>query len=354
MREKIRLAMIGCGGISQMHRAQFDNQASRMEVTATCDVALDRAQQAAEVAGAKVAAADYRDVLPHCDAVLIATPHHTHYPIGMECLKAGKHLLMEKPLANSERECLDLIEEAERQGTVLMVAYCMRYHPLTLAMKELIETRRYGEAFHVSLWTEQYTRFPEGTWAHHVATLGCGQLFSHGCHYVDILLHYLGDPVAGAHIGTNFGTPWMEREGTSDLFLKFESGAVGYHGATWGAKGSRLGYAFHAQCTEGMLEADFNKGRLTLLQGGREELLLQTESTSKYADREMSHFLDCIQSGTTPLTNGPESLQGLRVIWRLYEAEDRGAVADLRGLGLAQPWRFESPPSMRQTAFRAG
>jgi hypothetical protein len=48
---------------------------------------------------------------------------------------------------------------------------------------------------------------------------------------------------------------------------------------------------------------------------------------------EIEHFIDCVQSGREPLTDGPQSLQGLRVIWRLYEAEERGVVADLRGLG---------------------
>ena len=51
----------------------------------------------------------------------------------------------------------------------------------------------------------------------------------------------------------------------------------------------------------------------------------------------MAHFIDCIETGRTPLTNAPDSLAGLRVIWRLYEAERRGVVADLTGLGLDRP-----------------
>lgn len=335
----IRLAMIGCGGISRTHRARFDALAHQMKVTATADIVAERAHEAAQVIGADHAFTDFREALPHCDAVLIATPHHEHHPLGMACLAAGKHVLMEKPLANTERQCLDLIEEAERRGVILMVAYCMRFHPLTIRMKELIDARTYGETFHVSIWTEQFTRFEEGSWAHRAETLGGGQFFSHGCHYVDILLHYLGNPTEGIHLGTNFGTPWMEQEGTSDAILKFESGAVGYHGGTWGAKGTRLGYAFHAQATEGMLEADFSQGRLALIRGKEETTLLETEHSSKYADREMAHFLDCIARNERPITDGPRSLQGLRVIWRMYEAERSGRIADLRGLGLEQPWR---------------
>jgi predicted dehydrogenase len=335
----IRLALIGCGGISHMHRARFEALGHRLKVTATVDLDMERAREAAAAIGAEAAVRDFEEALPLCDAVLLALPHHEHHPVGMACLAAGKHVLMEKPLANTERQCVELIEAAGAKGVVLMVAYCMRFHPLTLRMKELIDSKEYGETFHVSLWTEQHTQFGPDHWAAGAEKLGGGQFFSHGCHYVDILLHYLGNPVEGFHVGTNFGTPWMEREGTSDAVIKFESGAVGYHGGTWGAKGTRLGYAFHAHATEGMLEADFFRGRLALIRRGKEETLLETESSSKYADREMAHFLDCVERGERPITDGPRSLQGLRVIWRMYAAERRGTVAELRGLGLDQPWR---------------
>ncbi|MGA1197798.1 MAG: hypothetical protein ACO36I_15010, partial [Candidatus Latescibacterota bacterium] len=62
-------------------------------------------------------------------------------------------------------------------------------------------------------------------------------------------------------------------------------------------------------------------------------LLLESES-GKHTENEMAHFLDCIETGQQPLTDGQGSLQGLRVIWRLYEAEQEGRMADLTGLGL--------------------
>lgn len=333
----IKLALIGCGGISQTHAARFEKNAARLKVVAAVDVEIERAQRAAQAVGAGKVATDFREVLNDVDAVLIATPHHLHYSMGMECLASGKHVLMEKPLANSEQECLDLIAQSEAQGTVLMVAYCMRYHPLVLRLKQAIDTKMYGDTFHISLWTEQFTRRgDDNSWMHRAATLGGGQLFSHGCHYIDLLLWYLGNPVEGTHTGTNFGTPWMEREGTSDVSIKFESGAVGYHGGTWGARGTRLRYSFHAHGTDGFLEADFHAGRLIGIQGKEEKLLYETEGQSKSVENEMSHFLDCIENNSRPETDGLSSLQGLRVIWRLYEAEEKRVVADLRGLGLSQ------------------
>ena len=87
--------------------------------------------------------------------------------------------------------------------------------------------------------------------------------------------------------------------------------------------------------TEGMIEADITGGELRVLRGKETEVIAAHES-GKHTEEEMAHFLDCIETGATPLTDGPGSLQGLRVIWRLYEAEENGGLADLRGLGLDQ------------------
>ena len=329
----IRLGLVGCGGIAQGHVRALEDLGPDARVTATVDIDRQRAEEAAKLLGADRAATDFSDVLEDVDAVLLSLPHHLHHPVGMECLAAGKHVLMEKPLANTERECLDLIEAADRADRLLMVAYCMRYHPLVARMKQLLDEKAYGDVFQVSIWTEQHTQYSPGHWAASAARLGGGQLFSHGCHYIDLLLWFLGNPVEGTHIGTNYGTPWMEKEGTSNVTIKFENGALGYHFGTWGAKGSRLGYSFHAHCTEGMLELHFLSGKLIAHSKGTETVLLEAQA-DKYLRNETMHFLDCIKTGARPLTDGASSLQSLRVIWKLYEAEEQGVVADLRGLGL--------------------
>jgi predicted dehydrogenase len=351
----IRLGLIGCGGMARSFVDRLAALGERVRVTATVDVDLSRAQAAAEALGnGPVVADDYRQVLDDIDAALLVLPHHLHHPVTMACLEAGKHVLVEKPMANSEQECLEMIAAAERANRVLMVAYVMRYHPLVLKFKELIDSGEFGTCFHLSLWTEQLTQYHEGHWALSAKTLGGGQLFSHGCHYVDLLLWMLGRPVEGCHMGTNFGTPWMEMEGTSDMAIKFESGSVGYHMGTWGARGTRHGYNFQAHCTQGMLECEFRAGRILFHQfknrqglvephieglkkeDGRfgTEITVFETGTGKQTDKEVAHFLDCIQTGCRPQTDGRRSLQSLRVIWRMYEAERTGVIADLRGLGL--------------------
>lgn len=329
----IKLGMIGCGGMGGAHMRRFHTLRHRVSLTAAVDVVKERAESVARQFPGALAATDYREVLGSVDAVLLALPHHLHFAVGRACLDAGVHVLLEKPMANGEAACEGLIDAAEKSGKVLMIAYCMRFHPLVQRLKALLDARAYGDVFQVSIWTEQLTRYPPDHWASSAERLGGGQLFSHGCHYIDLLLWFLGRPVRGMHMGTNFGTPWMEREGTSNVTIEFENGRLGYHFGTWGARGTRLRYAIHAHCTEGLLEADLSGGKLAHVAYGDETALLEAER-GKHTENEMAHFLDCIETGQSPLTDGRGSLQGLRVIWRLYEAERAGHIADLTGLGL--------------------
>lgn len=337
---KVRLALIGCGNMAASHAQRFHVLADRVSVVAAVDTEKERADKIAGMLNGCRAATDYREVLDDVDAVLIAVPHHFHHPVGVACLEAGKHVLLEKPLANSEQRCIDLIEASKKSGRILMVAYVMRFHPLVVRMKELLDERVYGDVFQVSIWTEQLTEFPAGHWRASAKNLGGGQLMSHGCHYIDILLWWLGRPIRGTHLGTRRGTPWMEREGTSNVAIEFEGGVLGYHFGTWGARGTKLGYSFQAHCERGMIELDFRNGKLIGHQNVRGETLVPQQElfldvgNRKFTERELAHFLDCLETDATPLTDGPGSLQGLRLIWRLYEAEDKGVMADLRGLGL--------------------
>ena len=151
---KIRLGIIGCGDMEGAHQETFNALADRVVITGTADIDISKAQYAAAKLGADHAVQDYRELFPYVDAVLVVTPHNLHHEMGVTSLKAGKHVLMEKPLAISEAECLDLIETAKATGKTLMTAYPMRFQPLVVKLKELIDTQYLGEIFHVGIYTD--------------------------------------------------------------------------------------------------------------------------------------------------------------------------------------------------------
>ena len=178
----------------------------------------------AEALGGAFVTTDWRELADKVDAVLVALPHHLHFECGMFFARHGKHVLMEKPLCNTEEECRKLIDTSRDAGIVLMCAYPVPHYPGVRRLYELVKSGEYG------------------------------------CHYIDLILRFLGTPVRGFHLGTNVGTPWMLREGTSAAVLQFESGALAYHGATWGARGTRLGWDIQVQTEKGMLEYDHYTG----------------------------------------------------------------------------------------------
>ena len=338
---KHKLILIGCGGMAKNHVSRFENLEDRLEVTAVVDIDTAKAQAVSDLLpNHPPVFADYHDALPLGDLVLQVLPHHLHAECTIECLNAGKHVLAEKPLANSKEECLAMMEAAKRNNRVLMTAYCMRFHPIIREMRRLIKEKVYGECFQLSIWTEQLTIREDAAWLHDRKLIGGGQLFSHGCHYIDLMLWMMGKPVRGTHSSSNFCTPWMDREGTSNVCLEFENGALGYHFGTWGARGTRLGYSFMAHCEKGLIDFKLQENKLVLrgnisehIPGTPEDckeyvLLDMGVRTGKHTVEEMRHFLDCVETGKTPETSPEESLAGLEVIWELYNAEEEHRLAD--------------------------
>lgn len=344
--EKIRLGLIGCGGMMRSH-AEGVQQVETVEITAVCDIDIERANHVAEVLNHPYVTTDYKTMTEHVDAVLVVLPHDLHYECGMFFARHKKHILMEKPLCNTEEECVHLMETCKEEGVVLMCAYPVRYWPGIVKLKELVDSGEYGKVIQMSIWTEQLTKPDELHWSA-TARIGGGQFFSHGCHYVDLLLWFLGNPVKGMHFGTRVGTPWLLREGTSAATMQFENGAIGYHGATWGAIGTRLGYDFQVMTEKGLLDYDHGSRSIRLYDAGRVHKPGEQENSSykilfedkiesvKQTQHEIRHFVECIKTGKRPLTDAHSALQGLRCIWKMYDAEKHGTIADLRGLGLDQ------------------
>ena len=190
----IKLGMIGCGGMGAAHIRRFHTLSGRVALAAAVDVVPERAEAVAQQFPGACVATDYREILDSVDAVLLALPHHLHAAVGQACLNAGVHVLLEKPMANSEAACQDLIAASATSGKVLMIAYCMRFHPIVQRLQALLAEGAYGDVFQVSIWTEQLTRYPPDHWTSSQERLGGGQLFSHGCHYIDLLLWFWDAP----------------------------------------------------------------------------------------------------------------------------------------------------------------
>ena len=352
MEKKLRLGIIGCGVMTRdSHASSIKEIESEVEVTAICDLRAHRAKEFLDAIDGDESrvflTADYKEMAGKVDMVLIATPTYLHHEMSIFFLKNNVHVLCEKPLAMNEQYCLEAVAEAKKRNLTFMCAYPVPYWEGIVKLKELLDSGKYGKVFQMSIWTEQYTGLDRGDcadWMFDKKYTGGGQFFGHGCHYVDLMLRFLGEPVKGFHMGTVTGTPWMEKrgEGTSNVVIEFEGGVLGYHFGTWGARGTTHDYNIQVFTDKGFFEYDHVKNTLTYKStlGPANETRGITEwkfmGVGKQTQYELLHFVDCIKTGKKPMTDGESSIQSLRVIWRLYDAEQKGVIADLRGLGISK------------------
>ena len=123
---KIRLGLIGCGGMMKNHAAGI-SLLDNVEITAVCDLVREQAEDVATVLNSPHVTTDYTTMVDYVDAVLVVLPHHLHLQCGLFFARHKKHILMEKPLCNTEEECLKLISVCEEENVTLMCAYPVRY-----------------------------------------------------------------------------------------------------------------------------------------------------------------------------------------------------------------------------------
>lgn len=144
----IKVGVIGTGYLGR-HHARIYSEIEGAELVALIDTDLEKAQKLADEYNCK-AYSDYRDIIDKLDAVSIVTPTIYHHKIALDCLKAGKDLLVEKPITVTVSEADELISEAEKSKLILQVGHLERYNPAVLAVSGMIKEPRFLEAERLS------------------------------------------------------------------------------------------------------------------------------------------------------------------------------------------------------------
>jgi UDP-N-acetyl-2-amino-2-deoxyglucuronate dehydrogenase len=226
--KKIRIAIIGCGRIAQRHAAHIK---SRAVLAAVCDIEKEKADQ---LAGEYNARPYYNidDLLSaenDLDVVSVCTPNGLHANHSIKALKAGFHVLCEKPMALNVDDCEKMIAAAETAGKRLFIIKQNRYNPPVVAVKKALEEGRLGKIYSIQLncfWNRDlayYANSWKGT-----KTLDGGTLFTQFSHFIDLLYWMLGDITEVRSMMQNFAHGnAIEFEDTGVVLLKFINGAVG-------------------------------------------------------------------------------------------------------------------------------
>ncbi len=144
----VRIGVIGVGYLGR-HHVRIYSELKDAELVAVADINSMRSEDIAKTYGCK-SFTNYADILGECDALSIVTPTSTHHKIAIECLKAGKDVLIEKPITESIDEAREIIEEAEKNNLLLQVGHLERYNQGIIAAEELIKEPKFIESERLS------------------------------------------------------------------------------------------------------------------------------------------------------------------------------------------------------------
>lgn len=230
MPDKIRIGMIGCGGIAHGHvqRLLALPEAQIVALCDTSDASIERLQsRIPQVKGLPVYA-DYRELLEKekLDAVQIASPHTLHFPQIMDSLDAGLHVLTEKPMVCSVEHARQVIAKSEQVGKILCISYQRHFQGAFRYMREAFAKGNVGElVFMSALQGQRWLQGTRGTWRQDPALSGGGQLNDSGSHLLDIILWVTGQGVSEVFAFIdNRGAPV---DINSAISVRFDNGAEG-------------------------------------------------------------------------------------------------------------------------------
>lgn len=197
---KICVAVVGCGSIANAVHLPAIRKLSAYQLKYCVDIIEERAKKAARKfgeSGYTRAITDYHDVLadPEVNAVIVCTHTHLHGTIAIEAMRAGKHVLSEKPAAMNYAEAQEMKRVADETGKVNNIGVCMRFDAAVNAVKKLIDQGALGEVYSVYCSFRDFRNIPSiGGEFTDKSHSGGGVLFDWGVHYLDLILYCLGAP----------------------------------------------------------------------------------------------------------------------------------------------------------------
>jgi 1,5-anhydro-D-fructose reductase (1,5-anhydro-D-mannitol-forming) len=218
--------LIGSSGLAARTCAPSITQAGGAELVAVLGSDAERARQLAAGHGAGVGTAGFDEFIaaPGLEAAWIASPTHLHYEQGSALLRAGKHVLLEKPLAMSAAEGWKLVEQARDAGLVLAVGYQARYVAGHIEMRRLISGGAIGDVSVARTYYAVHRPGPPPKWRQQLATARWGALADIGTHHIDLLRMMLGEITQAS--GFSARRLGFETDDADTAALRFESGAL--------------------------------------------------------------------------------------------------------------------------------
>jgi predicted dehydrogenase len=359
----VRVGLIGCGKVGQIHAAALRGIAEA-ELTAVCDMSAERVRTFADRYGAH----GYTDVDAllregKVEAVVIGTPHPLHAGPAIRAAEAGVHVLVEKPMAATVADCDAMLAAANRAGVLLGVISQRRFYEPVRRMKEAIDAGKIGRpalgVFTMYSWREP-AYYQSDSWRGKWDTEGGGVLVNQSPHQLDLLRWFMGPVAEVSGYWANVNHPGVEVDDTAVAVLRFRNGGLGaivtsvaqkpgiytkvhVHGTSGASVGVETdrGATFIAGMTA-IAESPLNdvwtiageEHLLTSFQAEDRARFTQIDASIHYHALQIQDFLHAMQEGRPPLVTGEDGRAVVELFTAIYCSNREGRQVTLgRGAG---------------------
>lgn len=317
-----RIGIVGCGLIGQKRAKNL----GPAQLSAACDTDLAKARAlAGETA---LATSDLPELLAVCDAVIVATPNCALAPVGLEAIRAGKHVLLEKPGALAPAELETLAVAAARQRVQVRLGYNHRYHPALLKARDLIDAGALGPLMFIrARYGHGGRRGYDREWRADPGLSGGGELIDQGVHLIDLASWFLGPFTSIAGQATTLY--WdMPVDDNAFLHLQTASGAVAWLHASCTEWKNLFSFEIYGRTGKLHIEGlggSYGVERLSYYRmlpemGPPETTIWEYPRGDRSWELEMAEFLEDIRLSHTPRPGLAEGIATLQVVERIYGA----------------------------------
>lgn len=353
MSGKVKIGIIGTGGISHAHMVGY-NALDNVEFCAACDLNEERVRAFAQKYGFKHAFTDFNEMLKleELDAVSVCTWNNAHAAAAIAALKAGKHVLCEKPMAMNADQAEEMLRVSKETGKLLMVGFVRRFGSDTRVFKDFIDNGYMGDIYYAKASYLRRCGNPGG-WFSDIKRSGGGSLIDLGVHVIDLVRYLMGKPkvvsVTGAtfdNIGPRAHIKALDRYKASDYsdysdvedmavaMIKFDNGAV---------LSVETSFSLNIKEDTGNIEIFGTKSgakmepKLELFSEMEGYLVDIAPKISRDNDwfnaifkNEIAHFVDCIVNGTECLSPAEDGLELMKILDAVYESARTGREVVVR------------------------
>lgn len=349
MSEKVKIGIIGCGTIGSTHAESYA-AVNNAEVVALCDILPDRLEEKSKRHGISKTYVDYHELLadPEIEAVSICVPNDLHAPIAIDAFKAGKHVLLEKPMTMNADLGRDILAARDASGKILQMGMVWRQNPEAQVVKEIIEAGRLGEIYQIRIKLIRRRGIPGlGGWFTTATRSGGGGLIDIAVHFLDLVMwmtDYWNPTRVSAKTYSKFGSPMKDYhyismwagppnyEGTFDVD-DYAAGFVRFGGKA--TMSFEVAWACNAEDSQSV-EILGDKGGIKF-GGGVSPTVLLTEMDGKLADvtlgyskeqqqfpTEVRKFADAVRGKCEIPATGEQGV----IVMRLLDAIKKSSELD--------------------------